>query len=553
MKKFRSFALILALCMMLSVFAPVFGEKDEEKNTEQTEQAEEVKQDDGTPDITAHSVMLVNPETDKVLFSKNATEKAYPASLTKVMTVLLAVEAVEQGKVAMTDKIEAFSDCRHDLDDDSSSADIMPGEMLTFEDLMYCAMVESANEACNIIGEFLAGSISAFVEQMNAKAKEIGCTGTHFMNPHGLPDENHYTTAQDMYKICKEALNHDLFVTICNAQSYTVPATNVSKERVIYNSNALISGKGVYGSGYIYDYATGIKTGHTNAAGYCLASSALKNGVHLVCIVMGSSVSPKGDGSSSFGNFTDSIALYNWAFSNFQYRTVFTSQSLVSEVAIKYAPDDQNTVNLHPEEDISLLVSNSVKDSEFETVISLYEDEPEAPIKAGEALGDMQIILNGEVLCTTRLLASTDVEKSQASVFNEKLHNIFGQVWVKIVIWLIVLVVIIYVVLVVRYSILRQKHRKEKRRAELERQRIREEEAANEIFRTPPKMEYFTQQEMNAKPRPIKAEKPVYDVTSDPSQKAYFNDFFKKEEIEMKESKKNNKSRKTTGRPNKRR
>ena len=153
------------------------------------------------PTISAKRVVLADLDTGRIIYSRAADEKASPASLTKIMTVLLAVEAVEAGKVKLTDKVDAYADCLTNMDDDSSTCNIAPGETLTLKDLMYCALVASANEACNIIAEYLSGSISAFVDQMNAEAEKLGCKGTHFATPNGLPDDQHYTTANDLYLI----------------------------------------------------------------------------------------------------------------------------------------------------------------------------------------------------------------------------------------------------------------------------------------------------------------------------------------------------------------
>lgn len=149
------------------------------------------------PTTNAKAIVLVDTTTGSILFSKNADEKVYPASTTKIMTALLAVEAIENGKAALTDSVTAGSDIMTGLSEDGSTAGIVPGETMTLESLLYCTLLSSANEACNIIAEYIGGDIKTFVGMMNAKAKELGCTGTNFTNTHGLPDNNHYTTASD--------------------------------------------------------------------------------------------------------------------------------------------------------------------------------------------------------------------------------------------------------------------------------------------------------------------------------------------------------------------
>jgi len=486
------------------------------------------------PTITAKDVVLVDLDTGKMIYERNKDAKAYPASLTKMMTVLLAVQAVEAGSVKLTDKVAAYDDCRQGLTDDSSTADIVPGEVLTLEQLLYCALIASANEACNIIAEYVGGSISAFVDQMNAEAKKLGCTGTHFANPDGMPDDDHYTTAYDLYLIAREAMTHDLFATICNTQSYTVPGTNYSDARTLYNSNALISGKGTYGSGYIYDYAEGVKTGYTSAAGYCLVSTAEKNGIRLMCVVLGCPSQTRNDGSTRFCDFTDSISLYDWVFTNYKYYTVYSTDDLVTEVKVQYAPADNDTVNLRPAADVSVLVPSTVTKDAFGKTVTLYGD-PVAPIDAGTALGEMTVTVNGQAAGTVKLLAAASVDLSEGQYMKEQLHGTFSRLWVKIVFWLLIFVILLYVSLVARYRMLRQKHLRDRRRAQAERAKAREREATERIFRRspPPKMEYFTGDDMKkpAGPRLV----PPGGV--DKSQKDYFDEFFRKEEEGRKKKK----------------
>jgi D-alanyl-D-alanine carboxypeptidase (penicillin-binding protein 5/6) len=164
------------------------------------------------PDVGAHAIVLVDMNANQNLFSRNADAKVYPASLTKVMTALLAAEAIEAGRVSLYDPVTASADSTFDITPDSSTAHISPGEVMTLQDLLYCALVASANEACNIIAEYISGSIPAFVEGMNARAAELGCAETHFTNTHGLPDENQYTTAGDFSLIAREAASSSLLM-----------------------------------------------------------------------------------------------------------------------------------------------------------------------------------------------------------------------------------------------------------------------------------------------------------------------------------------------------
>ena len=223
------------------------------------------------PDIKAKAALLVDGNTGMVLYDKNAHTQQYPASITKIMVMLLVLEAVDRGDLRLDQPITATASALADLTEDSSTADIVEGETLTVEQLLYCMMVVSANEVGNIFAETIDGSSAAFVERMNQRAQELGCENTHFVNTSGLHDPQHYTSAWDIYLITKEAMKYPLFMTVCDSKSYTVPATNKSEERELHSTNCLISNWRVLG--YIYDDAHGIKTGTTDEAGHCLVST----------------------------------------------------------------------------------------------------------------------------------------------------------------------------------------------------------------------------------------------------------------------------------------
>ena len=201
MKKFRIFPLVLIFCLILSAAAP--GALALE-----------------APELNGKAAVLAGLNSGKVLYAYNENEERAPASLTKVMTVLLALEALDAGRISLTDMVTAQDDCRQGMEDDSSTSGIVPGMQVSVKDLLYCALLQSANEGCNILGRYLAGSISGFVEQMNQKAEALGCTHTHFMNTNGLPAENHYSSAYDQYIIFAEALKYPLFMEISNTTSY---------------------------------------------------------------------------------------------------------------------------------------------------------------------------------------------------------------------------------------------------------------------------------------------------------------------------------------------
>ena len=204
-------------------------------------------------DIEATAALLLDGESEAVLYEKDAHARRYPASITKVMTALLVIEAIDRGELRLEQNITATASAVSGLPADASTAGIQPGEVLTVEQLLYCLMVSSANEVGNIFAEELCGTVTAFVAKMNERAAELGCEDTHFVNTSGLPDDNHYTTAWDIWLFTRAAMEHDLFMTVCNTKSYYIPATNMSGERTLHSTNLLISNWRALG--YLYDGA----------------------------------------------------------------------------------------------------------------------------------------------------------------------------------------------------------------------------------------------------------------------------------------------------------
>ena len=278
------------------------------------------------PDIRAKAAILVDGETGTVLYDKNMHEELPMASITKVMSALLVLEAVDRGQLRMDQSVTATESSMKGMVEDGSTADIKVGETLTVEQLLYCMLVISANETCNILGEAVSGSVDAFVEKMNQRAQELGCQNTHFANTTGLTQSGHYSSAWDIYLITREAMKHDDFMTIVNTKAYTVPATNMTeKERELHSTNALISNWRM--TGYLYSGAQGIKTGTTDAAGHCLVSSAIRGSRTLISVVLGCEEVKSEKGGTRVESFTETARLFDWGFDNFSTRTVLRKMS----------------------------------------------------------------------------------------------------------------------------------------------------------------------------------------------------------------------------------
>lgn len=254
-------------------------------------------------DLDAQSAILIDAQSGTVLYNKNAFEKQYPASITKIMTVYLAVK---NGNLNQT--VTASETAIDSIDRSSSHIWLDYGEELSLEDACYAAMLQSANDASNVLAEAIGVTQENFAEMMNEAAIEAGALGTHFSNAHGLPDEEHYTTAYDMAMILKMALNNDAFRTIFEAYNYTMEPTNKQKDQRIFATGNELIKKGTYR----YEYAKGGKVGWTADAGYTMVATAEKDGMELIAVVL--------KDSSKESRFSDITKLFEYGFSN--YKTV---------------------------------------------------------------------------------------------------------------------------------------------------------------------------------------------------------------------------------------
>lgn len=438
MKKNRFFAFALLLVLICGIFPPAAA------------------LDDPKPACTA--AILVDVTNDQVLYEYNADETRYPASITKVMTALLTIEAVERGELSLDQEVSGTTAINDDLSLDGSSQNILAGETMSVKNLLYCMLMSSANEACNILAQNVSGDISSFVDAMNARAKELGMTGTHFANAHGLHNENHYTTARDIYLLLKEAMTHDLFREIVHTAKYTVPATNLSPERTLINTDALLS-EYEY-KGYTYDYSLGGKTGSTPEAGKCLASSAEKDGRELICVVLGGEIVTQPNGSTLIQSFSESKRLFEWGFNNFSVQSLVADGDLLQEVPVTLS-QDKNYVTAQSQGTISALLPNDFDFSKVQTTVTLNSDSVKAPIAQGQTLGQVSVSCDGKDYGTLPLVASNSVSRSTLLYILDCIHDYFNQIMVK----LIGLAILIVVFAVLFNIFILRKRRNRTRRA----------------------------------------------------------------------------------------
>ncbi len=434
MKKRRFFSVFLWAVMMMSLWCVPTAAALED------------------PDILAKAALVVDADTGAVAYAKNEHQELYPASLTKIMTALLVLEAVEDGKLTLDTEVMAQPSAFEGLSADGSSAGIKEGEVMTVRNLLYCMMVVSANEACDILAEAVSGSVSSFVKLMNQRAAELGCKNTNFVNPNGLHDSQHYTSAWDMYLITKAAREHDIFMAIADTADVIIPATNKSGERHLYTTNHLLSNWRVIG--YRNKEAHGIKTGSTDEAGHCLVSSAARGSYEYISVILGAERVEE-NGVGNIRSFSETTRMLNYAFDNFAYKTIVEkTEVLDKEVPVTLSKVDHVTV--HPAKDIEVLFPNDLTPKDLERKLTLQESV-EAPVKEGQKLGTMELSYDGVVYGKVDLLAMHSVEADSTMIFWRDVRLFFEKTSVRVT--LILIAVLIVLLIVWRLALSRRRYR----------------------------------------------------------------------------------------------
>lgn len=356
------------------------------------------------PDTYSSACLLMEEITGKILYSKNANSIMYPASTTKIMTAILTLENCNLSDTAVVSHNAVFS-----IPSGYSTASLVEGEVLTIEQLLNVLLIPSANDAAVVLAEHIAGSVEAFSDMMNAKAVELGCLNTHFVNPNGIHNENHYSTAYDLALIGKYAMQFPTFKEISSKTRYTLPITNAySKEDRIFNTtNDLI--KPNYSSSptnYYYKYATGGKTGYTDPAGQCIVATATKDNVSLIAVTL-------------HGDFTednlsqralDCKALFEYGFNNFSMVSIAKKGDVASNMKVPNATKDSSSLDLLYSDDIYAFVPNGFDTSSVTPNIKLSSTF--APIAQDTILGTISYDIDGSNY-SCNLLASHEVYKNQ--------------------------------------------------------------------------------------------------------------------------------------------
>ena len=420
---------------------------------------------DVTSKVYADAYMLINlDDTDfPVIAAKNQTKRKYPASLTKIVTAIVTLNHVKDLKAKTTVSEGAILVLSGT---GAQVAGLKPGDELTIEQLLYLTMVHSACDACEVLAEYVAGTVTDFVKMMNDWAKSIGCENTHFVNPDGLHADDHYTTAEDMAKITLEALKNETFVKIATTQQYKYGKYN------FIHTNFMLDKFHVT---YYYEYAEGIKTGSTSEAGYCVITKASKDGYNYLAVVMDSPIK-KLKGIDTKCSFIDAATLFDWAFDSLKYSTVIRKNDLVTEIPVKNGKD-ADTVQLVADEDVTTLVPVSLDPSAVMVKPVEAPEELDAPITAGERVCKAEIIYADKVISRVDLVAAKSVELSTFLTISNGLKRFFGQKIVLAILLILILLVVLYII------IFANRIRKNNRRIAEKRRRQRElDEQANREY-----------------------------------------------------------------------
>lgn len=386
LKRIVIFPIILLL--VLSIYSPICL-ADEPSQTQENIIVSEKANTDIT--ILSKHAILIEAQTGQILYEYNAREQAYPASITKLMTAILTLENCN-----LDDEVTVDKNALLGIPRSYTIAALQPNEKMSIEKLLNVLLIPSANDAANVLAFHIAGSNESFAEMMNAKAKELGCENTHFCNPSGVHDDNHYTTAYDMALIGKYAYTFDLIKEIAQKTEYELPALPDGKERKFKTTNTLITRK----NQYFYENATGLKTGYTDKAKSCIVATAKKDDVELLCVILGGDKTEDRKAQREL----DCKTLFEYGFNNYTNSNICIENNSVDKTQIENLPDSLKDVEISYSETLHLMVPSN---KAYTTTYKINQDV-KLPIKKGETLGTVTYNVDG-IDYTINLKANNDV------------------------------------------------------------------------------------------------------------------------------------------------
>lgn len=399
-------------------------------------------------DTAAQAVYLVNLDSDMLIYDKNADKKTEPSSLAQLMTVVLALERVK-------DPENEFATMKSYIQDEMYRQNIALGgirlaglyknESVSIKNLMYAVMIRDANEAAMMIADYVGDdSVPYFVELMNERAAELGMKNTHFTSPHGLPDENSYTTAEDMAILARHAITLPGFEELVSVTSYDGGPTNIN-EHLYWNTTNRMA---LSSSPYFNSHASGIKTGYHNSLGSYLICTAKRDGYTYLLVTMASyGYDDDGKDSSLFSVFDDSNRLLDWAFNTFRVKTLLEKGKSFGEVPLKMAWE-KDFIRIMSADNFTALIPDAIESSSIQYNLDLPEYLT-APIKKGDLVGQVRLVLAGEEIGVIGVIAAEDAEVSRSLLMIEALKDITRTFWFKFTVILLVVLIILYIMLMI--------------------------------------------------------------------------------------------------------
>lgn len=358
---------------------------------------------------TAKAVVVYERTSGTMIYTWNADGRIYPASMVKLMTALVALE-----KGNLTDKVMVTQGALSRVPAGAMRMGLLAGEELTLEQLLYCMMVASSNDAAVVIAQYVCGSQEAFIAKMNEKARELGCTDTSFSNVHGLHSEQTYTTARDICRILLAGLEDPRFRDMFSAKTYTVPATKLSEERLLKSTNNMM----LTSSRDYYDArVTGGRTGATNAAGRCIAVTAEAKGMELVCVLMGAEPTYTEDKQVvlRYGSFEEMAELLNYAFNGYALHQLAAEDQILTQLEVI---NGANHAAVRPDSTVMAVLPEGI---DLQTLRWEFESSTlTAPVEFGQEAGAVQIWFGGICLGQTQLITANSVDVGTTLVMPQR-------------------------------------------------------------------------------------------------------------------------------------
>lgn len=457
MKKTRLTCLVLAFILIFSCLsASVFASNSDLAVTNgcHSIDAAMTLSDETKLTDTAKAVVLYELNSGTMLYTHNPDTKIYPTSMVKIMTTLVALE-----NCALDDVVTVTRSVLNQVPIGILGADLKVGEEITLRDLLYANMVASATDASVVVADHVGGSINGFLVMMNEKAAELGCQGTNYSNVHGLHDEQTYTTARDIARITEAALDNEVFREMFCAAEYTMAATNKHDERTITTTNNMMNPKN---SKYYDKRVTGGKTGATDQGGRCLTLTAEKDGMNILCVVMGAKPTIATNGSlTAHGSFEESKVLIDYAFSNFEFRQVFFDGQSLAQYPVE---NGASHVVTQATTSVSTILPKDVDETQLNWVYAKQDTILSAPIEKGQKLGSAQVWYGAKCLAVTDMTSMHAVAVYAPPVIPEKPASLGGS-WLMLLLVLVGLVVLAFLALfgLRTYRIIRYRRRKQRR------------------------------------------------------------------------------------------